>query len=214
MKQKTMKQIVHELISKGHTISYYVRKDGGILIREIDGVRYTGAKGNIVARSLSHETLSVKRAKQLSSATKTKKLLREADTSVKEEWRRVKALWEQRFHQGTKARKKVGNLGWRGIHYAMKNYGREEALRRLSEAERYISGVAYSKNVELLIAFIIDYATKTGSDSLMKLATDIRNNAFAIREEWINPAYEALYKLNAGANPQDVASNLRKILRL
>ena len=40
------------------------------------------------------------------------------------------------------------------------------------------------------------------------------NNAYAIKEETIAPAYDELYKLNAGQDPKDVANNLRRILRL
>lgn len=210
----TTRQIVNMLISQGHKVSYYIRKDGGILITSIDGTRYTGAKGNAIARQMTSQSLSERRSKQLKSAAKIKKQLRTADVPLKEEWRRVRELWNERFKRGTKIRKKVGNLGWKGIQYAYTHYGEKEAYRRLSEAEKYISGIAYSKNVELLSAFVLDAGEKLNSQVLKDLAKDIIRNAYVIREEWLNPAYEELYKLNQGKSPEDVASSVKRILRI
>ena len=106
------------------------------------------------------------------------------------------------------------DFGWNRINRAIKEYGREEALRRIREAEKYASGLAYAKNVEQLAGFIQDAGAKYDSQALMKLAQDVMENAYAIRDEWIYPAYEALYKLNDGVPPEQVASNVRTILRL
>ena len=52
------------------------------------------------------------------------------------------------------------------------------------------------------------------SQDLHQLADDILQNGYSIREEWIQPAYQELYKLNAGVPANEVARNTRKILRL
>ena len=69
MKQLTMIKVVAELQAQGHTIDYYVRTDGGILIRSIDGRKYTGASGNAVAREMAGATISEARVKQLKHIT-------------------------------------------------------------------------------------------------------------------------------------------------
>jgi len=48
----------------------------------------------------------------------------------------------------------------------------------------------------------------------INLADDVEANMYQIKEDWIYPAYDELYKLNSGASPKDVAENVRKILRL
>ena len=51
-------------------------------------------------------------------------------------------------------------------------------------------------------------------NSKKSLAEDIRSNSYSIKEEWIAPVYDELYKINAGANLLDVAKKVRAILRL
>ena len=211
----TMKQIVSRLLAEGHQVEFYVRKDGGILIRKIDNEKFIGAKGNARARELVGANLSEARAKQLSYATRARKVSKaNLDDEVVQEFKRVKKLWNKRFKSKQGKSHPAGYFGWRRIKYAYEHYGREEALRRISEAERYASGMAYSKNVIHLADYIRYANAHYNSESLEQLAKDIESNAYAIREEWIKPAYDEMYKLNAGISPSEIARNVRRILRL
>ena len=212
-----MMQIVHELLSGGHQVDFYVRKDGGILIRNIDGQHFTGAKGNARARSMTGQSLSEARFKQLNYATQVRlhpvKGV-EVKDSIKEEYKRVKKIWNKAFKPKNGKPHPAGYFGWKRIKLAIKQYGEEEAKRRIAEAERYATGTAYYKNVEHLAGFIQDVASKLGSGELQSLAKDILDNAYNIKEEWIQPAYQKLYELNAGTDPKQVAQDVRRILRL
>lgn len=216
----TMRQIVSKLESQGHRVSYYVRKDGGILIKSIDGERFTtGASGNIRARQLLGVETSEARLHQLKYATDRKTSIREhgrfkLDEEIEKEYQRVKKIWKRKMRPKQSQPHPAGYFGHGRIEYSMKHYGKEEALRRIREAERYATGYAYSKNAEQLLFQIQDYATKSGSEELARLAIDLQANLYNIREEWIKPAYEALYKLNKGVPTQEVARNTRRILRL
>lgn len=211
-----MRTIVSKLQSQGHHIDFYVRKDGGILVKSIDEQRFTkGASGNKVARELAGSTLSEARSSQLKFATRARKFKHPTlDDEVEREWKRVKKKWNKVFKAKGGKPHPAGYFGWNRINRSIKEYGREEALRRIHEAEKYASGVAYAKNVDILAFHVEDAGNKANSDALKKLANDIRENAYAIREEWIVPAYDALYKLNDGVPPQKVAENVRAILRL
>lgn len=217
----TMMQIVQELISQGHQVDVYIRKDGGILIKSIDGQRFSGAKGNTRAREMTGQKLSEARFAQLKFATGTRKQLRtpslkktEIKDAINEEFKRVKKIWNKAF----KARKgkphPAGYFTKARIKKAIRDFGEEEALRRIGEAEKYATGVAYDKNVKYLVAYIRSSAGQYESQELASLADDIEANAYAIREEWIVSAYDELYKLDKGVSPQEVASMVRKILRL
>ena len=211
-----MIEIVNIIQSKGYNVVYHVRSDGGILVRRIDGETFpSGASGNARARQLAGATLSEAREKQLKYATRQRRIRKPSlDSDVEKEYLRVKRKWNRAFKaKGGKAHP-AGYFGITRIKYAYEHYGREEALRRIHEAERYASGIAYSKNVEALAGLILDGANKFGSNELRKLAEDLIQNAYAIREEWIKPAYDELYKLNAGTPPADVARTTRSILRL
>ena len=65
----TVKQIIDLLKQQGHKVDAYKRKDGGYLIKAIDGAKFSGAKGNEAARAMVNVSLSQRREKQLRSIT-------------------------------------------------------------------------------------------------------------------------------------------------
>lgn len=218
----TMLQVVQQLRTQGHKVTYYKRLDGGILIKSIDGEKFKAAKGNIAARALTSTTLSEARSKQLKYATRSRISIRKRrakggftiDEQIKSKYEQVKKQWNKAFKAKKGKPHPAGYFGWERIQYAIEHYGKEEALRRINQAGLYASGIAYSKNVEELAVFIKVAASHYGSSELVKVSDDLIDNAYTIKEEWIAPAYDELYKLNQGADPKEVASNLRKILRL
>lgn len=217
MKNLTMIQVVRQLQRQGHVVDFYVRKDGGILVRNIDGNRFpSGASGNAYARSLLGVNISEARSSQLKYATRvrTRPIKVQVDDVVKEEYKRVKKLWNKAFKPKKGMPHPAGYFGWQRIKRTYKQYGREETLRRISEAEKYASGIAYSENVRILASFILDAGNKYHSSDLTQLSSDLIANAYSIRDEWIEPAYNELYKLNTGKSPKDVANVVRSILRL
>ena len=216
-----MIDVVMKLVEQGHSVRYYMRRDGGILIRSIDGRHFKGASGNIYARELTGTTISEARMTQLKFATGTRKELRSATLKeinipdpIWDEYKKVKKIWDKAFKaKGGKA-SPVGYFTKARIKKALRDYGPEEAMRRISEAEKYATGIAYSKNVQQLAEHIMSAGNQLQSEELMKLAKDIMENAYTIKDEWIYPAYNALYKVNNGQAPKQVASKVRKILRL
>ena len=211
-----MMEVVTKLQSQGHQVDFYVRKDGGILVRSIDGQRFpSGASGNAVARKMAGSTLSEARASQLKFATRARKVKKPSlDDEVRQEFLRVKKKWNKAFKAKGGKPHPAGYFGWNRIKYALDKYGKEEALRRIHEAEKYTSGIAYEKNVRTLAVFVRNAGSQYQSQELLKLADDIEENAYTIREEWIAPAYDELYKLNQGIEPKQIAKNTRAILRL
>ena len=211
-----MKQVVSKLQAQGHQVTYYVRKDGGILIRSIDGERFTtGASGNARARQIVGLQLSEARQSQLKFATRARKFKHPTlDDEIKNEWQRVKKKWNKVFKAKDGKPHPAGYFGWNRINRTIKEQGREEALRRIHEAERYATGLAYSKNIEYLATYIKMVADSTKSPDFQSLYDDIIELAYTIKEEWIKPAYDELYKLNKGVSPKEVAKNTRAILRL
>lgn len=212
----TVKEIISRLQAEGHEVEYRVRSDGGIIIKRIDDQRFTyGATGNVAARRMVGADISEARIKQLKYATKSHQAKKPTlDEEIEREYRRVKRKWNKAFKSKNGKPHPAGYFGKRRIRYAMEKYGKEEALRRIHEAERYASGIAYSKNVQILAAFIRSAGDRFQSAELVKLSEDLVDNAYTIRDEWIQPAYDELYKLNSGTPPKEVARNARAILRL
>lgn len=212
----TMMEIVRQLQSQGHEVDFYVRKDGGILIKKIDGERFpTGASGNARARQIVGARISEARIQQLKYATRSRSVKKPSlDDEIAKEFARVKKKWNKAFKSKGGKPHPAGYFGWKRIAYSLEKYGKEETLRRIRQAENYASGIAYAKNVEQLAGYIKDLASKTQSKELEKLAEDLIANAYSIKEDWIMPAYQELYKVNDGIPPKQVASNTRAILRL
>ena len=212
----TMMEVVRKLQAQGHEVNFYVRRDGGILVKNIDGEKFpTGASGNARARQLAGASISEARISQLKYATRARGVKKPSlDDEIAKEFYRVKKKWNKAFKAKGGKPHPAGYFGWRRIKYAIDHYGRDETLRRIREAERYASGIAYAKNVEILAQYIKSVGDQLNSPELTKLSENIIANAYSIKEEWIKPAYDELYKLNAGIPPKEVAKNARAILRL
>ena len=212
----TMMEVVRQLQAQGHEVDFYVRKDGGILVKNIDGEKFTtGASGNARARQIAGASISEARISQLKYATRARGVKKPSlDDEIYSEFIRVKKKWNRAFKAKGGKPHPAGYFGWNRIKYSIEHYGRDEALRRIREAERYASGIAYTKNVEYLATQIENAGNKLQSQELLTLAEDLRDNAYSIRDEWIKPAHDELYKLNKGVPPKEVAPAVRKILRL
>ena len=180
----TMMQIVNQLVSQGHQVDFYIRKDGGILVKKIDGEKYpTGASGNARARQLVGASISEARIKQLKYASRVRKQKKlSLPDDVNKEYIRVKRKWNKAFKAKEGKAHPAGYFGKSRIKYAFEHFGKDEAMRRIQEAERYASGIAYSKNVAILANFIEYAGVQYQSDELLKLANDVRDNAYTIKE--------------------------------
>lgn len=150
-----VEQLIKELVKQGYQIKYRRRseKEGsGIRITSINGVHYTGSRGNVYARALLGEELSAVQRRHLESIKTPKKQfgsrkqnLLQVDEETKKKIRRIQAKFRKRGI-------KEGVPTLRNYRYVMKTYGKAEADRLLEGAERYSKGTAYLKNIETLIA--------------------------------------------------------------
>lgn len=212
----TMRQTISLLESQGHKVTFYVRKDGGVLIKSIDGQRFTGATGNLYARAMTGQSLSVKRAKQLGDITwsgkRAKSQISSKDIDVKKKLQKVQRLWRKAFPKTNGQMPSVGRKTAKKVKWSLEHRGKEETMRLLEEAEKYAKGKAYSKNVSILATFIESASDQYNSPELKQLADDVRAYAWLINESSIAPAYDELYKLNKGVAPEEVARVTRKIL--
>ena len=205
----TIRQIAKELTAQGYDIRYRVRKDGGVLITKINNQRFTGATGNKLARQILGQDISEPRRAQLERITSE----RTDVENLYKEYLRVKRKW-------TKANlpKNAGKLTFKKFKKAIKEKGKAEALRFLGEKEKYASGIAYSKNVEALASYVEQTASLIEADEFYDLAEEIRANDGNIRDEWIQPAYDELYRVNTepitDSLINDIVRNVKRILHI
>ena len=66
----TIKKVIQTLQKRGVKVTAVKRKDGGYLIKSLDGQSFKKSEGNKVARSMLGITLSPEKTQQLKDATK------------------------------------------------------------------------------------------------------------------------------------------------
>lgn len=187
-------EIVEKLQAEGHQINYRVRNDGGIIITEINGVKYKGAGGNAQARYLVGATLSEARQVQLQGIKKLagrgRKLSKPSDDLLKQ-LRKVQRVWRKNVD------KSKGKITLKKLRWNIKHLGIERAKEKLNQAYRYALGLAYDENINALIDYIQGASNRLGNpQALERLITQIKANRDSIREDSIKPAYDELYELN------------------
>lgn len=141
--------IVKQLQSQGVDIKYRIRKDGGILITQVSGLRFSGAEGNRYVRALTGQQLSEAQLKQRKSirppkqSTVGKPRKPPVSTDVKNKIKRLQAMYRKD--------KKKGKPTIANYRYVSERYGEAEAQRLLLQSEYYIKGIAYTENIEALV---------------------------------------------------------------
>ena len=180
-----MIDVINALIKQGHSVRYRHRKDGGYLITELDGIRFSGARGNTYARTIYGSYLSKAREFQLARINKARKRVSTLPNVIKRKIARVQRKWRQ-AHDTTKGTIKTSSVRW-----VYEHEGEEEALRSLEKAERYATGLAYEENVNWL-------AQRLRLDGLNDLADKVENMSDRFKEEWIKAVYEVIYDFEKG----------------
>lgn len=194
-----VKDIVEELKKMGIKVEARKRTDGGYVITKINGVSYSGAKGNQAAREMLGITLSEARIKQVNynvdKYIKKHKKVKTLDEDMKKKLRKVQRTWNKN---------KVGgeaHVTARKVKWYVKEHGQEAAKEYLEKMERYGSGLAYEENIEYLAQYIEDIArglkltNQKYADKFYQLAEYIRSKISSFKEDWINRIYQVLYTI-------------------
>ena len=192
----TTKEMIDELRKLGYEVQSRKRSDGGYIITKINGMTFTGAKGNTYARSVLGVELSSARAEQLSFNVQkyikgTKKPKDKLSEELNKELRSVQRAWRKK---GIKARITKKKLRWH-----LKQGGEKEAREYLQKMRRYGSGYAYEENVIYLAQYIRNVAKKVNDKELQeatyKTADYIESKKDVFREEWISDIYAYWYEV-------------------
>lgn len=187
----TLLDIITQLIEQGHQVEFTHRKDGGYVIRRIDGQHFSGKTGNAMARRMVGAELSLARQVQLQRIRTPKgKLAQRQEPLPKDlvrELRRVQRAWRKK-HPTIE-----GTVSMRGLRYQYRTYGEETARASLDKAYRYSQGLAYVDNVLHLIERINLDLNKEDSAEMQAIVDLIQTRILSFKEEWISPIYSALY---------------------
>ena len=200
----TVKQIIDLLKQQGHKVDAYKRKDGGYLIKAIDGAKFSGAKGNEAARAMVNVSLSQRREKQLRSITpkaktkaaKIRKAPKPPKAPLPEDLRKaIRRTQEKLRKEPTKI---GGTITTKNIRYIFETQGKEQAMASLQKAQAYAAGIAYAENVQVLIgriAAVMAWTQDGQARTNFQTVIDLLNSKIGIlKDEAIWPIYEELYE--------------------
>lgn len=208
-----IKEIIQKLIDLGNEVEYrprikkvrvishgrkeVVRRQEGYLITKINNIKFTGASGNKVGRALTGQRLSEARDKQLKRINTPAYIDKRRKTPITDEeimktFKRVQRKWNKSvdISKGKKTIKK--------LRYSLSQKSKSEVMEDLTQAERYATGKAYSKNIDILRSRVEEMNIKGfggGDDNLSKIQKLIEDSP-DMTDNQLNKVYEIMYKLN------------------
>ena len=207
-------QMIKELRKMGVRVEGRRRSDGGWLITKINGVSFSGAKGNQYAREILGLELSPARIEQTHyNVQKFIKGSKKPKDKLEEELNRklksVQAQWRRR---------KVGaKLTKKKLRWHISKEGTEAAKRYLERMERYGKGLAYEENVIWVAEYIRDSSKsiedKDIAEAYRKMADRLESKKETIREEQLKRILEIMYDVREhGYDNNAAAQGLIKLV--
>lgn len=209
----SLRQIVMELIARGHKVTYYVRKDGGLVIHSIDGTHYSGKTGNAVARKMLGVALSTRRKVQLERIN-TQRNWKKSKTPIPEDLEKYRLKVNRLLRKSVK----VGTLSKQNLRVMIEERGVEGAWEYLKEQERRARGLAYNSVINGLIARLEEDKLSAPSDEVEKLSElieDIKANMDNISFDSVFRIFDELYNYEMGSLSIDtLVQRVRAILKI
>ena len=200
---------VVKAFSPRYNVEYVKRKEGGIIIKSINGVKYKGKSGNVYFRKLANATLSNAQKEAIRAGSSKKKAIAEAKEKglpKPRKARKKKPLklgiqLSKRLRKTRKAFKEldenqkriVGTPTRKKILQSLKREGRKATTQKLKEAERYAKGKIYSAQMEFIIKRIEETADMRGED-VSELVDFLRSHKNSFYEERFIAFKEEMYK--------------------
>ena len=194
--------IIQTLQTEGHEITYRVRSDGGLIIKSIDGKKFSSlTEGNRVARSMVvggelSEARRIQTEYNVQKYIKLKEYEHKAKGSIDEvltrKLKEVQRLWRKRGVVGQ------GRISKKKLRWYIKTEGSEKALQYLESREKYARGIANDSNVEFLCQRLLRLTIKATPQErhlVEALVEDIRQlkNSYSFLEKWIEPCNRIAY---------------------
>lgn len=200
---------VVQAFSKVYDIEYIKRKEGGIIITSINGVKYKGKSGNVYFRKLANASLSTAQKEAIRAGSSKKKAIAQAKAQGLPKPRKARKIkpiklgkqLSKRLRKTRKAFKEldenqkriVGTPTRKKILQSLKREGRKATIQKLKEAERYATGKIYSAQLDFMITRIEETGEMRGED-VSELVDFLRAHKNSFYEERFIAFKEELYK--------------------
>lgn len=212
----TLRNIIKDLRKQGHTIRYENRKGGGLLIKSIDKVKFSGYEGNELARQIKGVSLTIRQQIHIENITPQKGVWGQSRKGVElpkalqSKLRRVQRIWRKSQPNTTEKVTKANVL------YNLKTYGYEETMRRLNQRERYGQGYAYFENIDALKSRVERFGSFPRiASNLQSVLNKIEEKRLFFKDSWIEEINQIIYnceKLNSSVDDETKIINIHYAL--
>lgn len=212
----TLRNIIKDLRKQGHTIRYENRKGGGLVIKSIDKVKFSGYEGNELARQIKGVNLTIRQQSHIENITPQKGVWGQSRKGVElpkalqSKLRRVQRIWRKSQPNTTEKVTKANVL------YNLKTYGYEETMRRLNQRERYGQGYAYFENIDALKARVERFGSFPRiASNLQSVLNKIEEKRLIFQDRWIEEINNIIYnceKLNSSVDDETKMINIHYAL--
>lgn len=195
---KKLINIVDEYKAQGHIVFYERRKDGGIRITRIDGLKFSGSRGNSFLRNITGNQLSQKQIEQRKKPAEERKGLTKKMYS---EFKKLQKLWKEN--------KQSGEIRRSTLEYHINKGDAEEYL---ATAMRYAMKLAQhslvfgeAESMEMTadkIEWI--YQVPEQAEKLRELANKLRSLDGRISDEDVREMHELRYSRQYGTTESEL----------
>lgn len=194
----TLKQVATQLSNVGMNVKYRIRPDGGIVITEINGQKFSGRAGNVAARQMAGVQMTPAQQAQRSKISRTGVRSRVSGHHVKPLDADLKKALKRTQAAFRKYSTTAGKPTTKNVREYMRTHTKEETIQKLNRQIRYAKGLVYLDNiVSLYQRAWHDYevygseAIRSGAESLWKSYQNDGQNATQVLFE---EAKESLYE--------------------
>ena len=195
---KKLIDIVDEYKVQGHIVFYEKRKDGGIRITRIDGLKFSGSKGNNFLRIITGNQLSQKQIEQRNKPAEERKGLTKKMYS---EFKKLQRLWKENNQSGEIRRTT--------LDYHIKKGDAEEylatAMRYAMKLAQHALVFGEAESMEMSadkIEWI--YQLPEQAEELRKLANRLRSLDGQISDEDVREMHEIRYSSEYGNTESEI----------
>lgn len=194
-----LKDVVDILEKSGNDVKYYKRKDGSLVITQINGRRFKDKEGNAEARRIVGVTLSESRKNQLEVINKQNEIARKRKGRPRIELpedieRQIKRINDHLRKSKVKQRATKRNVAWQVAHY-----GEAVAREKLKQMERYGRGIAWTDNILHFRNRLADFGYKLEENKILEIVAlldvIIKNDGMNMKHEVLERTIWNFYKV-------------------
>ena len=210
-----LRNIVNELINRGHSVLFRERKEGGIEIIQIDGQKYSKRKGNEVARNMLGQQLTPLQKSHLANIRTPKgvfgKTLRTPKLSlaIGKELRKLQRIQRK---SGVKERTLTKNL----VGY-LKVHTEEEAITMLKETAKTYRKEVWTGLYGIMVARINSDNMVWNNKDMQKLASYLMEadaNDLIINQALYDEFMAEFYDIESSKSQSQISSFAQNYLEL